>query len=113
MGILYDGTRQDCESHAKENAVLCDIPLGHEAPMFFMRPSRRSRRRSNSYSLPLHLSFSDLSKDVAIARLLASIQHVTPPIQHRDPFHPLQQASSMSISHSPYRPIPRHYLHIS
>jgi hypothetical protein len=84
MGILYDETQQDCESHANENAVLCDVPLGQEVPMFVMRPSRRSQRRSTWRSLPLYLSFSDLSKDTDIARLLSPIQRITPTIQHRD-----------------------------
>lgn len=93
MGILY-GEQPDCESHSKENAVLCDVPLRHEAPMFVMRPSRRSRQRRSTWrSLPLSLSFSDLSNDTDIARLISPIPHSTPTIQHRDPI----QSTTASI----------------
>ena len=82
MGILY-GEQPNCQS--PENVVVCDVPLQQEAPMFVMRPSRRSRRRQTWRSLPLHLSFSDLSDDADIARLISSIPCITPTIQHRDP----------------------------
>jgi hypothetical protein len=87
LGILYlnDGERQDCEPHAKDNAILCDVPLRQEAPMFVIRPSRRSRRRRSTLcSLPLYLSLSNLSDDTDIAYFMSPILHNTPTIQHRD-----------------------------
>lgn len=53
--------------------------------MFIIRHGkpRRSRRRSNWRSLPLHLSLSSLSDDADIARLLSIEASPTPTIQHR------------------------------
>lgn len=88
LGILYidEEEPQDCELHA--NAVLCDVPVRQEAPMFVMRPSRRSRRRRSTWrfdALPLYLSFSNFGDDADIARLLSpNISHNTPTIQHRN-----------------------------
>lgn len=94
MGILYndqDNTAQDSES----NTVSCDLPVERSVPVFVLRHGkpRRSRRRSTAWrSLPLYLSFSGLSDDSDIARLLSppstpyksTIQHRitirTPPI---------------------------------
>lgn len=100
LGILYfdDGEQQDCDSCAKQ--VLCDVPVRQDAPMFVMRPSRRLRRRRSTWrsvSLPLYLSFSDLSDDVDIARLLSPTHpHNAPTIQHRNHI-PSTQASIIDI----------------
>lgn len=79
LGILEDLV-QDSES----NTVACHVPVEHAVPMFTFRQGkpRRTRRRSEWYSVPLHLSLSTLSDDTDIARLLSPI-HNTPTIQHR------------------------------
>lgn len=80
MGILYndeDNTAQDSES----NTVSCDLPVEHSIPVFVLRHGkpRRSQRRSTAWrSLPLYLSFSGLSDDSDIARLLSP-----PPNSHK------------------------------
>lgn len=79
MGILY----HDENVQEEPNSVACDIP---STPMFFLRPSKSSRRtrRSKLRDLPLYLSMSDLSHDADIARLLSSSISHTQTIQHRD-----------------------------
>jgi hypothetical protein len=84
MGILYD--EESIAHDSESNTIVCDVPVGQSIPMFSVRlgKPRRSRRRSTWRSLPLYLSFSDLSNDADIARLLSpSVLH-TPTIQHRD-----------------------------
>ena len=96
LGILYC----DDEELQDANAVLCDVPVRQEAPMFVMRPSRRSRRRRSTWrsgTLPLHLSFSSLGGDADIIRLLSPLNaHNTPTIQHRDPI-PSTTASIINV----------------
>lgn len=84
MGILYDneGIAHDSE----QNTIVSGVPVEQSAPLFSIRygKPRRSRRRSTWRSLPLYLSFSDLSNDADIARFLSpSIPHTTT-IQHHD-----------------------------
>jgi hypothetical protein len=96
MGILYFDEQHD-DSHAKENAVSCNVPLKLEVPTFITRPSRRSRRRRSTWrSLPLCGSFSDLTDDPDIARLIFPIPPPTTTIQHRDPI-PSISASIVDI----------------
>ena len=96
LGILYC----DDEELQDANAVLCDVLVRQEAPMFVMRPSRRSRRRRSIWrpdTLPLYLSFSSLGDDADIVRLLCpSTTRNTPTIQHRDHI-PSTTASIMNI----------------
>jgi hypothetical protein len=94
LGILYF----DDEGQQDANATSCDVPVRQEAPMFVMRPSRRSRRQRSTWrSLPLYLSFSELSDDCDIARLLSPANpHNTPTIQHRNHI-PSTQASIIDI----------------
>lgn len=86
MGILYDDDEDGTQdSDLNTNTVLCNAPLPIEraAPMFVVRPGRRSRqRRGTRRTLPLYLSFTDLSDDAYIARLLSPASHM-PTIQHR------------------------------
>jgi len=84
LGILYENedTAQDSES----NTNVCDVPIERSVPLFSIRygKPRRSRQRSTRRSLPLYLSFSDLSNDADIARFLSpSIPH-TSSIQSRN-----------------------------
>jgi len=85
MGILYNDD-EDIARDSQSNTVLCDVPVQQTVPMFIIRPGKpkRSRRRSTWRSLPLYLSFSGLSDDADIARLLLpSTTLPTPTIQHR------------------------------
>jgi hypothetical protein len=85
MGILYGG--DDLAYDSELNTIVCGVPVNNSAPMFSIRQGkpRRSRRGSSWRSLPLYLSFSELSNDADIVRLLSpsTIPH-TPTIQHRD-----------------------------
>jgi len=84
MGILYDN--EDTAHDSEPNTIVSDVPVEQSVPMFSIRygKPRRSRRRSTWRSLPLYLSFSDLSNDTGIARFLSpSIPH-SPTIQHHD-----------------------------
>jgi hypothetical protein len=84
MGILYED--ESIAHDSESNTIVCDAPIEHSVPMFIVRHGkpRRSRRRSTWRSLPLYLSFSSLSNDADITRLLSpSVSH-TPTIQHRD-----------------------------
>jgi hypothetical protein len=88
MGILYGGGGEDLAYDSGLNAIVCGVSVDHSSPMFSIRPvkPRRSRRSSSWRSVPLYLSFSDLSDDADIARFLSlspSNTH-TPTIQHRD-----------------------------
>lgn len=80
LGILYDE-----DNIAESNTVSCDVPIEQSVPMFILRHGkpRRSTRRSTPRSLPLLLSFSDLSDDADIARLLSSPLPHKSTIQHR------------------------------
>ncbi|KAE9379322.1 hypothetical protein N431DRAFT_434320 [Stipitochalara longipes BDJ] len=84
MGILYDGDNLAFDSES--NTIVCGAPVESSVPLFSIRQgkSRRSRRSSSWRSLPLSLSFSDLSNDADIARLLSPFSPQTPTIQHRD-----------------------------
>lgn len=87
MGILYGGGEEVAyDSNLK--AIVCGVSVDHSSPMFSIRHGkpRRSRRSSSWRSLPLYLSFSDLSDDADIARFLSlsSSNPHTPTIQHRD-----------------------------
>jgi hypothetical protein len=89
MGILYNEDEflaQDEDA----NPVLCDVPLKLEQPSFPIfvlrhgRP-RRSKRRSTWRSLPpLCISFSGLSDDADIKRLLSPSVLPMTTIQHRE-----------------------------
>jgi len=83
MGILYGG--EDLAFDSESNTIVCEVPVETSAPMFSIRQGkpRRSRRGSHWRSLPLYLSFSDLSNDADIARLLSPSFPHTPTIQHR------------------------------
>jgi len=83
MGILYD---ESLALDSESNIIVCGAPIESSLPMFSIRQgkSRRSRRSSSWRSLPLYLSFSDLSNDADIARLLSPSNPPTPTIQHRD-----------------------------
>ena len=83
MGILYD---EHLAFDSESNTIVCSAPIESSVPMFSIRQgkSRRSRRSSSWRSLPLYLSFSDLSNDADIARLLSPSIPPTPTIQHRD-----------------------------
>jgi len=84
LGILYN-TDEDIVLDSEPNTVLCDVPVEASIPTFILRHGkpRRSRQRSHSYNLPLYLSFSGLSEDIDIVRLLSpSIPHKRT-IQHR------------------------------
>lgn len=83
MGILYGG--EDLALDSESNTIVCEVPVESSAPMFSIRQGkpRRSRRSSHWRSLPLYLSFSDLSNDADIARLLSPSTPHTPTIQHR------------------------------
>lgn len=84
MGILYED--ENIAHDSESNTVVCDVPVEQSVPMFIVRHGkpRRSRRRSTWRSLPLYLSFSDLTSDAEIARLLSPSNSHTPTIQHRD-----------------------------
>ncbi|KUJ21109.1 uncharacterized protein LY89DRAFT_426969 [Mollisia scopiformis] len=86
MGILYKDD-EDIAQVSKSNTVSCDVPVQHPVPMFIIRRGKpkRSRRRSTWRSLPLYLSFSGLSDDADIARLLSPSTTTSPipTIQHR------------------------------
>ena len=85
MGILYsDEWIEDCDCLREENAVSCDLPLIQEAPIFVLRPIRRSRRRTTRRFRPFYPLLSDLSDDTDIAHLISSIPCITPTIQHRN-----------------------------
>jgi len=85
LGILYND--EDNIQDSESNITLCDVPLEQSVPMFILRhkqPKRSRRRPVQSSPLPLYLSFSCLSDDSDIARLLSpSVSH-TPTIQHRE-----------------------------
>jgi len=83
-GILY-GEQPGCCSLPREDGIFSDLPLRQEAPMFVIKPARRSRQRSTWRSLPLYLSFSNLSEDSDIAHLISPNRRITPTIQHRTP----------------------------
>jgi hypothetical protein len=81
MGILHDGTssNQACE-------------VAHEPPLFIIRPRKRrapKRQRSGWVSLPLHLSFSNLSEDSQIKKFISNDTTSNSTIQHRRTFLPL------------------------
>jgi hypothetical protein len=84
MGIMYDDD-EDIAQNSQSNTVLCDIPVQPLVPTYIIRHGKpkRSQRRSARRSLPLYLSFSGLSDDADIARLLFSTTTLTPKIQHR------------------------------
>jgi hypothetical protein len=85
MGILYND-EEDIAQDSQSNTVLCDVPVQQTVPMFIIRHGKpkRSRRRSTWRSLPLYLSFSGLSDDADIAKLLSPAPlPPTPKIQHR------------------------------
>jgi hypothetical protein len=94
LGILYndEDNIQDPELYI----TLCDVPLEQSVPIFILRykqPKRSRRRPVRSSPLPLYLSFSCLSDDSDIARLLSpSVSH-TPTIQHREITLPTSIAS--------------------
>ena len=82
MGILYVG--EDIAVDSEPNTIVCGVPVESSAPMFSIRQGKpRRSRRSTWRSLPLYLSFSDLSNDADIARLLSFSAPPTPTIQHR------------------------------
>lgn len=84
MGIL-DNDDEDFGQDCKPNTVLCDVPVQQTVPTFIIRygKPKRSRRRSTWSLLPLYLSFSGLSDDADIARLLSPSVTPTSTIQHR------------------------------
>lgn len=86
MGILYEDS-QESTRDLESNNVSCNIPVEQSVPMFILRhrKPRRSQRRSARRSLLPHLSFSGLSDDIEIARLMSStISYLpSPTIQHR------------------------------
>jgi hypothetical protein len=84
MGILYDN--EDTAHDSEPNTISSGVPVEQSVPMFSIRygKPRRSRRRSTWHSLPLYLSFSDLSNNADIARFLSPSVPQTPTIQHRD-----------------------------
>ncbi|PMD58206.1 uncharacterized protein K444DRAFT_439546 [Hyaloscypha bicolor E] len=82
MGILYVG--EDIAVDSESNTIVCGVPVESSGPMFSIRQGKpRRSRRSTWRSLPLYLSFSDLSNDADIARLLSFSTPPTPTIQHR------------------------------
>ena len=86
MGILYDNNEEDVALDSESNAILCNVPVEveHSVPMFSIRYGKpRRSRRSTWRSLPLYLSFTDLSQDTDIARLLSQTPSYIPPIPHR------------------------------
>jgi len=96
LGILYND--EDNIQDSESNITLCDVPLEQSVPMFILRhkqPKRSRRRPVQSSPLPLYLSFSCLSDDSDIARLLSpSVSH-TPTIQHREITLPTSTASGI------------------
>jgi hypothetical protein len=87
MGILYYD--EDNIQDSQFNITLCDVPLEQSVPMFILRhkqPKRSRWRPVRSSPLPLYLSFSCLSDDSDIARLLSPSGWGTdgPTIQHRE-----------------------------
>jgi len=94
MGILYND--EDVAQDPESNAISCDIPVSSSVPLFSLRQGkpRRSRRRLIRRSLPLRLSFSDLSQDVEIMHFLSSSTSHTPMIQHHNipPLTDIQQS---------------------
>lgn len=102
MGILYSDETEDIVPDSESNTIVCDVPVERPVPMFIIRQgkARRSRHRSAWRSLPLYLSFSDLSDDADIARLISpSISH-TPTIQHLDPIASTHLVTDMHIPQS-------------
>jgi hypothetical protein len=83
LGVLYNED-EDITFDSEPNNVECDVPI-QIVPTFIIRPARKSRRsrRSRWQTLPLHLSFSGLSKDADILRLLSPSPCPEPTIQHR------------------------------
>lgn len=88
MGLLYDDEHIAQDSDSNTNIVSSDVPVKQSEFMFVIRPGRakRTRRRATSHSLPLYLSFSALSNDTDIARLisLSTADPLSPTIQHRE-----------------------------
>jgi hypothetical protein len=82
LGILYteDG---DITFDSEPNNIECDVPV-QIVPTFIIRHARKPRRsrRSRWRTLPLHLSFSGLSNDADILRLLSPSPSPEPTIQH-------------------------------
>jgi hypothetical protein len=101
LGILYND--EDNIQDSESNITLCDVPLEQSVPIFTLRhkqPKRSRRRPVRSSPLPLYLSFSCLSDDSDIARLLSpSVSH-TPTIQHRDITLPTSTASGIDTPQS-------------
>lgn len=93
MGILYNEDDTDTARDEDLNTISCDLPVEQSQyfPMFVIRhaKAKRSRRRvASRHSLsPLYLSFSGLSDDSDIARLLSHSIHCTPTpnVQYREP----------------------------
>ena len=88
LGILYDHEKdivQDSLDESSTNTVSCNV-LSTICPLFVVRPGRPKRSprhfRSNSAwrSLPLYLSFSGLSEDAEIARLLSPEPSISPSV---------------------------------
>jgi hypothetical protein len=98
LGILYND--EDNIQDSESNITLCDVPLEQSVPMFILRhkqPKRSRRRPVRSSPLPLYLSFSCLSDDSDIARLLSpSVSH-TPTIQHREVTHSIPTSTASGI----------------
>lgn len=84
LGILYN-TDEDIVLDSESNTVLCDVPVEASIPPFVIRHHKfgRSRQHLNSCSLPLYLSFSGLSDDADIARLISPPTPYKRTIQHR------------------------------
>ncbi|KAE8451949.1 hypothetical protein EG329_002113 [Mollisiaceae sp. DMI_Dod_QoI] len=86
MGIFYNDD-EDITQDSQPNTVSCDVPVQQSIPLFIIRHGKpkRSRRCSTWRSIPLYLSFSELSDDAAVARLLSQSPSTspTPTIQHR------------------------------
>jgi len=99
LGILYDHEKdiaQDSLDESSTNTASCNV-LSTICPLFVIRPGRPKRsprhfRSSSAWrSLPLYLSFSGLSEDAEIARLLSPEPSIPPSIpsstiQHRPSF---------------------------
>lgn len=105
MGTLYNDD-EDIVSDSLSNSVSCDVPVQQSIPMFIIRHGKpkRSRRSRSSWrsSLPLYLSFSGLSDDADIARLLSPSTNTTytSTIQHRTKIPLSSQHTDIDIPQS-------------
>jgi hypothetical protein len=85
MGNLYDHEEENTHD-SEASDIVYDIRNEEHPPMFVIRKGRqrRSRRRSTLHSLPLYLSFTNLSEDTEIARFISPSM-----IQHRPTLQPI------------------------